>query len=154
MDGSPSCVSSPTKHPMALRCRERAPSTTLQPAASNCSKSAVIIMAVVAADEFDSALAMPTSSTLQAQCHRERCGFWSTVRVPAHHNLLLRLADLFQPAGSSRNLVTASPVMPGGSLWVRWAPCATASLMPNSRTMARHGALGCSFSAVVPQSLC
>jgi hypothetical protein len=64
-------------------------------------------------------------------------------RVPAHHDL----ADLFQLAGSSRNLVTASPVMPGGSLWVRWASCATASLMPNSRTMARHGAFGCSFSA-------
>jgi hypothetical protein len=52
-----------------------------------------------------------------------------------------------QLAGSSRNLVTASPVMPGGSLCARWASCATASLMPNSRTMARHGALGWSFSA-------
>jgi hypothetical protein len=52
-----------------------------------------------------------------------------------------------QLAGSSINLVTASPVMPGGSLWVQWASCATASFMPFSRTMARHGALSCSFSA-------
>jgi hypothetical protein len=66
---------------------------------------------------------------------------------PRQSIVACRIRAFLQLAGSSRNLLTASPVMPGGCLWVRWASCATASLMPNSRTTARHGALGCSFSA-------